>query len=133
MGAPWAWAGAGGAACGAVVEARVQAVPAAGAAGVAATGSKTPTLTQEDVSLNIIRKFAENCSKRIKYEHALQDEQNALTMSDKDGDTIQAKKKKKKLGTIFLPTGVPEDVTVNIDEDIFFLDYDADATEEATD
>lgn len=95
------------------------------AAGVAATGNKTPTLTQEDVSLNIIRKFAENCSKRIKYEHALQDEQNALTMLDKDG------KKKKKLGTIFLPTGVPEDITVNIDEDIFFLDYDADTTEEA--
>ena len=103
------------------------------AAGVAATGNKTPTLTQEDVSLNIIRKFAENCSKRIKYEHALQDEQNALTTSDKDGDNIQTKKKKKKLGTIFLPTGVPEDVTVNIDEDIFFLDYDADTTEEATD
>jgi hypothetical protein len=105
-----------------------------GAAGVAATGNKTPTLTQEDVSLNIIRKFAENCSKRIKYEHALQDEQNALTMSDKDGNNVvQTKKKKKKLGTIFLPTGVPEDVTVNIDEDIFFLDYDADTTEEAAD
>jgi hypothetical protein len=105
-----------------------------GAAGVAATGNKTPTLTQEDVSLNIIRKFAENCSKRIKYEHALQDEQNALTMSDKDGNNVVlTKKKKKKLGTISLPTGVPEDVTVNIDEDIFFLDYDADTTEEAAD
>ena len=46
-------------------------------------------------------------------------------MLDKDG------KKKKKLGTIFLPTGVPEDITVNIDDDIFFLDYDADTTEEA--
>ncbi len=104
-----------------------------GTAGVEATNNKTSTLTQEDVSLNIIRKFAENCSKRIKYEHALQDEQNALTMPDKDGDNIQTKKKKKKLGTIFLPTGVPEDVTVNIDEDVFFLDYDADTTEEAAD
>jgi hypothetical protein len=108
-------------------------VSSSGAAGVATTGNNTPTLTQEDVSLNIIRKFAENCSKRIKYEHALQDEQNALTMSDQDGDNIQTKKKKKKLGTIFLPTGVPEDVTVNIDEDIFFLDYDADTTDEAAD
>merc|ERR1712007_343517 len=35
-------------------------------------------LTQEDVSLNIIRKFVENCSKRSKYERALLEERNAF-------------------------------------------------------
>ena len=36
-------------------------------------------LTQEDVSLNIIRKFVENCTKRDKYERALLEERNAFS------------------------------------------------------
>lgn len=78
-----------------------------------ATAANSPTLTQEDVSLNVIRKFAENCSKRIKYERAILEEQNALD--------DELKKKKKKLGTVLIPRPVPEDVKVNIDEDVFFL------------
>lgn len=82
------------------------------ATAVAGTAAISPTLTQEDVSLNTIRKFAENCSKRIKYERAILEEQNALD------DEL---KKKKKLGTVLIPRPVPEDVKVNIDEDVFFL------------
>ena len=90
---------------------------AAAAAAVASTANY-PSLTQEDVSLNIIRNFAENCSKRMKYERALLEEQNAL------------KEKKIKLGTVSVPIpGVPEDVKVNIDEDIYSL-IDDDAAEE---
>jgi hypothetical protein len=90
-----------------------------GSAAAVATTANSSTLTQEDVSLNIIRKFAENCSKRIKYERALLEEQNALD-----------EKKKKKLGTVLIPRpGVPEDVKVNIDEDVFFL-TDDDAAEQ---
>ena len=90
------------------------------ATSVAATSSNSPTLTQEDVSLNIIRKFAENCSKRIKYERAILEEQNALD-----------EEKKKKLGTVSIPRPVPEDVKVNIDEDVFFL-IDDDAAEDGS-
>eukprot|EP00573_Skeletonema_grethae_P011610 CAMPEP_0201694368 /NCGR_PEP_ID=MMETSP0578-20130828/6671_1 /ASSEMBLY_ACC=CAM_ASM_000663 /TAXON_ID=267565 /ORGANISM="Skeletonema grethea, Strain CCMP 1804" /LENGTH=359 /DNA_ID=CAMNT_0048180047 /DNA_START=68 /DNA_END=1147 /DNA_ORIENTATION=- len=86
-----------------------------------ATAANSPTLTQEDVSLNIIRKFAENCSKRIKYERAILEEQNALD------DEL---KKKIKLGTVLIPRPVPEDVKVNIDEDVFFLIDDDDAAKD---
>jgi len=72
------------------------------------SSSGSSTLTQEDVSLNIIRTFAENCSKRIKYERALN---GTIFLEDK-----------KKLGTVSIPRpGVPDDVKVNIDEDVFFL------------
>jgi len=91
------------------------------AATVAATAN-SPTLTQEDVSLNIIRKFAENCSKRIKYERAILEEQNALD---------EQKKRKLKLGTVLIPRPVPEDVKVNIDEDVFFL-VDDDVAEDGS-
>jgi len=91
-----------------------------GSSSSAAAAANSPTLTQEDVSLNIIRKFVENCSKRIKYERALLEEQNAL------GEV----KQKNKLGTVLIPRpGVPEDVKVNIDDDIFFL-IDDDAVEQ---
>mmetsp|Transcript_14835 Transcript_14835/g.21996 ORF Transcript_14835/g.21996 Transcript_14835/m.21996 type:complete len:372 (-) Transcript_14835:67-1182(-) len=85
-----------------------------------ATTANSPTLTQEDVSLNIIRKFAENCSKRVKYERAILEEQNALD-----------EQKKRKLGTVLIPRPVPEDVKVNIDEDVFFL-VDDDAAEDSS-
>lgn len=90
------------------------------ATAVATTSPNSPTLTQEDVSLNIIRKFAENCSKRIKYERAILEEQNALD-----------EQKMKKLGTVSIPRPVPEDVKVNIDEDVFFL-IDDDASDDGS-
>mmetsp|Transcript_31284 Transcript_31284/g.63020 ORF Transcript_31284/g.63020 Transcript_31284/m.63020 type:complete len:377 (+) Transcript_31284:127-1257(+) len=89
-------------------------------AATVATTANSPTLTQEDVSLNIIRKFAENCSKRIKYERAILEEQNALD-----------EQKQKKLGTVLIPRPVPEDVKVNIDEDVFFL-VDDDAAKDGS-
>jgi hypothetical protein len=93
-----------------------------GATAVATSAAaNSSTLTQEDVSLNIIRKFAENCSKRIKYERAILEEQNALD---------ELEKKKKKLGTVLIPRPVPEDVKVNIDEDVFFLIDDADTAKD---
>eukprot|EP00574_Skeletonema_japonicum_P006988 CAMPEP_0201724836 /NCGR_PEP_ID=MMETSP0593-20130828/8435_1 /ASSEMBLY_ACC=CAM_ASM_000672 /TAXON_ID=267983 /ORGANISM="Skeletonema japonicum, Strain CCMP2506" /LENGTH=368 /DNA_ID=CAMNT_0048216139 /DNA_START=97 /DNA_END=1203 /DNA_ORIENTATION=- len=93
-----------------------------GATAVATSAAaNAPTLTQEDVSLNIIRKFAENCSKRIKYERAILEEQNALD---------ELEKKKKRLGTVLIPRPVPEDVKVNIDEDVFFLIDDADTAKD---
>ena len=110
------------------------AAAASAAAATATANVDSPKLTQEDVSLNIIRTFAENCSRRILYERALQDEQNALNAVDNDHER---KEKKLKLGTVFIPRpGVPEDIKVNIDEDVFFLDYDdasaVATTEEAT-
>eukprot|EP00984_Skeletonema_dohrnii_P017089 scaffold7710_cov93-Skeletonema_dohrnii-CCMP3373.AAC.2 len=92
-------------------------------AATVATTANSPTLTQEDVSLNIIRKFAENCSKRIKYERAILEEQNALDE--------QKKKNSSKLGTVLIPRPVPEDVKVNIDEDVFFL-VDDDAAKDGS-
>ena len=92
--------------------------PSSSATAVAVTSSNSPTLTQEDVSLNIIRKFAENCSKRAKYERAILEEQNALD-------------EQKKMGTVSIPRPVPEDVKVNIDEDVFFL-IDDDAADDGS-
>ena len=57
--------------------------PVAGSAGAGAGGGNNSNsgLTQEDVSLNVIRKFVENCSKRHKYERALLEERNVLLKS----------------------------------------------------
>jgi len=108
-------------------------------------------LTQEDVSLNVIRNFVENCSKRSKYERALIEEQNVL-----NSDNIQSKttstvsrlmkritkrntnnssegtvdeklsEKANKLGTVSIPSpGVPENTPVNLDQEVLFsLDAD---------
>jgi len=113
-------------------------------------------LTQEDVSLNIIRKFVENCSKRSKYEQALLEERNAFNnneegssavsrmmrritgrdnnttgevvqnvqLEDKRGEDNQKKiqRRKTRLGTVSIPSpGVPEDVAVDVDLDVFDL------------
>jgi len=113
-------------------------------------------LTQEDVSLNIIRKFVENCSKRSKYERALLEERNAFNsegegssavsrmmrritgrdnratgenahnvQSEEEGVEDKHKKiqrRKTKLGTVSIPSpGVPEDVAVDVDLDVFDL------------
>ena len=77
------------------------------------------SLTQEDVSLNVIRKFAENCTKRSKYERAVLEEQQAFCEEEKN-----------KLGTVSIPRAVPDDVRVNIDEEVFFL-IDDDVTKES--
>ena len=113
-------------------------------------------LTQEDVSLNVIRKFVENCSKRSKYERALLEERNAFNnaeggssavsrmmrritgrvngktaevahnvQSEEEGGEDKHKKiqkRKTRLGTVSIPSpGVPEDVAVDVDLDVFDL------------
>jgi len=115
-----------------------------------------PQLTQEDVSLNVIRTFVENCSKRSKYERALLEERNALSSFDDNnhhqsivsrmmrrtsngsncdkydsssmgGDTLR---KKTKLGTVSIPSpGVPDDISVNLDQDVLSLVADCDRDE----
>ena len=141
------------------------------------SNSTSSPLTQEDVSLNIIRKFVENCSKRSKYEDALLEERTALsedninnqsssavsrlmrrltggdggalssssssessdvatgsTVSTQDsmkGDQTKQRRRSKKLGTISIPSpGVPEDINVDVDIDVFTL---VDDTEEVED
>ena len=109
-------------------------------------------LTQEDVSLNIIRKFVENCTKRDKYERALLQERNAFSDSLKSttnnnnetdtvgrlirritgsrrGDSMPPSKEstKRKLGTISVPDpGVPTDIDVDVDVDVWSLVEDDD-------
>ena len=109
-------------------------------------------LTQEDVSLNIIRKFVENCTKRDKYERALLQERNAFSDSLKGttnnnnetdtvgrlirritgsrrGDSMPPSKEstKRKLGTISVPDpGVPTDIDVDVDVDVWSLVEDDD-------
>ena len=109
-------------------------------------------LTQEDVSLNIIRKFVENCTKRDKYERALLQERNAFSDSLKSttnnnnetdtvgrlirritgsrrGDSMPPSKEstKRKLGTISVPDpGVPTDIYVDVDVDVWSLVEDDD-------
>lgn len=117
-------------------------------------------LTQEDVSLNIIRTFVENCSKRSKYERALLEERNALSNSN-SGSSLQGglnlmrrfsrvinddiassnavaasgggggKSKgggmEAKLGAVFVPRpGVPEEITLDLDRDVWMIDEDFD-------
>ncbi|KAL7488682.1 hypothetical protein ACHAW6_015995 [Cyclotella cf. meneghiniana] len=98
-----------------------------------------PALTQEDVSLNAIQKFAENCSKRSKYERALLQERHALSNSS-DGNPGRlhlihkitgrpyasggvTKEELIKLGTVVVPSGgVPDEVVVNLDKDVLSID-----------
>lgn len=107
-----------------------------------ANGSE-PILTQEDVSLNTIRKFVENCSKRSKYEQAVLQERNALANHNRNHNNLglelihriregsynsYSKKPKEelvKLGDVKVPSGgVPEDVDVDLEKDIMSLDDD---------
>ena len=99
------------------------------------TDDGKPALTQEDVSLNIIRQFAENCSKRSKYEQALLQERNALA-NHRDyppglelfhrltkGKFSSQKDEWVRLGDVVVPRGgVPEDVDVDLDKDVMFLE-----------
>eukprot|EP00571_Detonula_confervacea_P009156 CAMPEP_0172318042 /NCGR_PEP_ID=MMETSP1058-20130122/33718_1 /TAXON_ID=83371 /ORGANISM="Detonula confervacea, Strain CCMP 353" /LENGTH=440 /DNA_ID=CAMNT_0013032765 /DNA_START=59 /DNA_END=1381 /DNA_ORIENTATION=+ len=115
-----------------------------------------PQLTQEDVSLNVIRTFVENCSKRSKYERALLEERNALSSLNNNnqqqstvsrmmrridnskkssmGDSLREEMiGNSKLGTVSIPSpGVPEDISVNLDQEVFSLATD-DVKEEAED
>jgi len=113
-------------------------------------------LTQEDVSLNVIRKFVENCSKRSKYERALLEERNAFNNEQEGSSAVsrmmrritgrdnratgevahnvqveeervdnkhkKIQRRKTRLGTVSIPSpGVPEDVAVDVDLDVFDL------------
>ena len=106
-----------------------------------ANGSE-PTLTQEDVSLNTIRKFVENCSRRSKYEQAVLQERNALAKHNRDHNNVglelfhrireesynyskERKEELVKLGDVKVPSGgVPEDVDVDLETEIMYLDDD---------
>jgi len=110
-------------------------VMSAGEANSIKTNDGTPVLTQEDVSLNIIRKFAENCSKRSKYEQALLQERNALANHREHppglellhrltkGKFSNQKDEWVKLGDVVVPSGgVPDDVDVDLEKDVMSLD-----------
>ncbi|KAL7463262.1 hypothetical protein ACHAXS_003639 [Conticribra weissflogii] len=100
-------------------------------------------VTQEDVGLNTMKEFVENCSKRRKYERALLEERNSLNgreneltkliqklkMKDEtqqalDEDLVQPTAKfPRKLGTVSIPSpGVPQDIAVNLDKEVLSLD-----------
>lgn len=115
-----------------------------------ASSSDDNNVTQEDVSLNTIRSFVENCSKRSKYERALMEERNALNFDNESNSTVSSIMRKltmtkpgnisenrgdntlsgnstKKLGTVSIPSpGVPEDISVNLDKDLLSLAADND-------
>jgi len=125
-----------------------------------AVASTTPRLTQEDVSLNVIRKFVENCSKRSKYERALIEERNAFSLNDNQPTTTSTvsrvmkrmtrsnitgslsesigdeklSEEDIKLGTVSIPSpGVPENIPVNLDQVVLSLGTDADYEEDKKD
>lgn len=104
--------------------------------------------TQEDVGLNVIREFVENCSKRSKYERALLEERNLLNGRESELTKLIQKAKRKdethesseedveknfsavehnvqlprKLGSVSIPSpGVPHDLAVNLDEEVLSL------------
>ena len=114
-----------------------------------ALSSQQP-LTQEDVSLNVIRNFVENCYRRSLYERALLEDRNALRFDNYDdeeegasaltrlirrlsgrrqrveGDDISngtdGERATPKLGTVSIPSpGVPRNVPVNLDVEILSL------------
>ena len=82
----------------------------------------TKQLTQEDVSLNVMRNFVKNCYKRSVYESALLEERNALRMNENNQESAMSRLLKRstiRVGTVFIPSpGIPEDLPVNLDEDI---------------
>jgi len=123
-----------------------------------AVASPTSQLTQEDVSLNVIRKFVENCSKRSKYERALIEERNAFSLDNRNqsaktstvsrlmegmtrsnstgslSEKLRGEKSSEKdikLGTVSIPSpGVPENIPVNLDQVVLSLGNDDSHEEE---
>jgi len=101
-------------------------------------GDASPQLTQEDVSLNVIRTFVKNCYKRSIYERALLEERNALGYDDETDSTVSRLMKRierriggnetmndSTLGTVSVPSpGVPEEISVNLDSEILSLPPD---------
>lgn len=93
-------------------------------------------LTQEDTSLNVIRGFVENCTKRSKYERALLEERCALNLGHNPPSSAISRLmsgiarrneasscEAAKLGTVSVPSpGVPANVPVDLDQDVFSLD-----------
>ena len=111
-------------------------VMSAGEADSIKTDDGKSALTQEDVSLNTIRKFAENCSKRSKYEQAVLQERNVLA-NHRDqpglelfhrltkGKFYNKKEEWVKLGDVAVPSGgVPENIDVDLEKDVMSLDLD---------
>ena len=102
--------------------------------GIAAKSPDVKTaLTQEDVSLNIIRRFAENCSKRSKYEQAILQEREVLANHRNGYPGLELfhritngrytkRDEIVKLGDVSVPSGgVPEDVYVDLEKDVVAL------------
>jgi hypothetical protein len=101
-------------------------------------GDASPKLTQEDVSLNVIRSFVKNCYKRSIYERALLEERSALSYEDETDSTVSRLMKRierriignetmndSTLGTVSVPSpGVPEEISVNLDSEILSLPPD---------
>lgn len=85
----------------------------------------TKPLTQEDVSLNVMRNFVKNCYKRSVYENALLEERNALSMNENNQESAMSRLLKRstiRVGTVFIPSpGIMEDLPVNLDEDVLSL------------
>ena len=85
----------------------------------------TKPLTQEDVSLNVMRNFVKNCYKRSVYENALLEERNALSMNENKQESAMSRlltRSTIRVGTVLIPSpGVPEDLPVNLDEDVLSL------------
>lgn len=121
----------------------------AGEEGNDALSSQEP-LTQEDVSLNVIRNFVENFFRRSLYERALLEDRNALRFDNYDDEEegvsaltrlirrISGRRRRvdgedmsngnygdraaPKLGTISIPSpGVPRNMPVNLDVEILSL------------
>jgi hypothetical protein len=69
-----------------------------------------------------MRNFVKNCYKRSVYENALLDERNALSMNENNQESAMSRLLKRstiRVGTVFIPSpGIPEDLPVNLDEDI---------------
>ncbi|KAL7462956.1 hypothetical protein ACHAXS_003327 [Conticribra weissflogii] len=108
-------------------------------------GRKNATITQEDVSLNVIRDFVVNCSKRHKYEQGLVEERNLLASASKNDPNISGSWWKRggaaesstiklngddrastpKLGTVAIPSpGVPDDLEIDLDQEVLSFMWD---------
>lgn len=118
----------------------------------ATLGGRNTTITQEDVSLNVIRDFVANCSKRHKYEQALVEERDLLTAASKNDPNVRVSWWKRggsaendnfklcdgdncfsspKLGTVAIPSpGVPEDLEIDLDQEVLSFLWDEEYAKE---
>mmetsp|Transcript_19692 Transcript_19692/g.39710 ORF Transcript_19692/g.39710 Transcript_19692/m.39710 type:complete len:428 (+) Transcript_19692:199-1482(+) len=118
----------------------------------ATLGGRNATITQEDVSLNVIRDFVANCSKRHKYEQALVEERDLLAAASKNDLNVRGSWWKRggsaendnfkccdgdnrfsstKLGTVAIPSpGVPEDLEIDLDQEVLSFLWDEEYAKE---